>query len=184
MPQVSSPVSTLTVATAIGALQVTATADYLVRIGWYAGREPPTVCHSGGADRLLTEAAAQLCAYAAGALTRFDLPLRPLGATFREEVWRLMQAIPYGETRSYGALASVLGSSPRAVGTACGANPLPIVIPCHRVVGHGGRLTGFSGGEGISTKAALLTLERRELGSDPALPLFARAAEVLANPSV
>ena len=70
-----------------------------------------------------------------------------------------MCAIPYGEVRTYGDLAREIGGMARAVGTACGRNPIPIVIPCHRVVGGNGRLTGFSGGEGVETKRALLQLE-------------------------
>jgi methylated-DNA-[protein]-cysteine S-methyltransferase len=70
-----------------------------------------------------------------------------------------MCAIPYGETRAYGGLADDLSSSARAVGTACGRNPIPVIIPCHRVIGKSGALTGYSGGDGINTKLFLLTLE-------------------------
>ncbi len=107
---------------------------------------------------LLVEAARQLDAYFAGALSDFDLPLRPAGTDFERRVWLAMQTIPYGETRSYGQLADAIRSAPRAVGGACGKNPIPIVIPCHRVLAKAG-LGGYSGSGGLNTKQALLTLE-------------------------
>jgi methylated-DNA-[protein]-cysteine S-methyltransferase len=105
------------------------------------------------------EAVRQLNAYFAGELTDFDLALAPLGTPFQLSVWRALQRIPYGETRSYGELARAIGrpKASRAVGAANGSNPLPIVIPCHRVIGSTGKLTGFGGG--LDTKAALLALE-------------------------
>jgi methylated-DNA-[protein]-cysteine S-methyltransferase len=108
---------------------------------------------------LLDEAVKQLAAYFEGSLTRFDLPLAPHGTAFRRKVWDLMRAIPYGSTRSYADLARDLDSAPRAIGGACGANPIPVIIPCHRVLAAGGRLGGYSGGEGAATKVALLRLE-------------------------
>ena len=86
-----------------------------------------------------------------------ELPLAPGGTPFRQKVWRRLRAIPYGETVTYGALAEELGSSPRAVGGAVGRNPISIIIPCHRVVGADGSLTGYAGG--LDAKRALLTLE-------------------------
>ena len=123
------------------------------------------VCFGGGGGPrpnhgVLAEAASQLTAYFAGDLRDFTLPLAPEGTSFRRRVWRAMQAIPYGETRSYGDLARALDSAPRAIGGACGANPIPLIIPCHRVVGAGGALGGFSGGAGCDTKRQLLALER------------------------
>jgi methylated-DNA-[protein]-cysteine S-methyltransferase len=108
---------------------------------------------------LLDEAVAQLAAYFDGGLTGFDLPLNPHGTDFQKKVWDLMQAIPYGGTRAYADLARDLKSAARAVGGACGANPIPVIIPCHRVLAAGGKMGGFSGGEGIPTKVALLRLE-------------------------
>lgn len=104
-------------------------------------------------------AAAQLGAYFAGELRVFDLPLRPHGTAFQQRVWALLCTIPFGETRSYGQLAAALGApgSSRAVGAANGANPLPIIVPCHRVIGAGGALTGFGGG--LEVKRFLLELE-------------------------
>ena len=105
------------------------------------------------------EAIAQLEAYFAGALRRFDLPLAPEGTPFQREVWSALTAIPYGETLSYGELARRLGrpAASRAVGAANGQNPIPIVIPCHRVIGADGSLTGFGGG--LAIKRRLLDLE-------------------------
>jgi len=108
---------------------------------------------------LLDRAAAQIVAYFAGDLRVFDLPLRPAGSEFQRAVWREMLRIPYGETRSYGDLAKATGGVARAVGGACGANPIPIIIPCHRVLAADRQLGGFSGGKGAETKAQLLTLE-------------------------
>lgn len=109
---------------------------------------------------LLKEAAAQLAAYFAGTLERFDLPLAPSGTPFQKAVWRRMSQIPKGTVRTYGDLAEALHSAPRAVGQACGANPIPIIVPCHRVVGGAGRVGGYSGGDGAKTKRFLLAHER------------------------
>lgn len=102
---------------------------------------------------------AQLDAYFAGELTRFDLPLVYTGTDFQQQVMQALQAIPYGQTCSYGELAKKLGreGAARAVGAANRRNPLPIVVPCHRVIGASGALTGFSGG--LDKKRKLLTLE-------------------------
>ena len=102
----------------------------------------------------------QLNAYFARELEDFDLPLAPPGTAFQLEVWAALRAIPYGETVTYGELARRIGRprASRAVGAANGANPLPIVVPCHRVVGADGSLTGFGGG--LPIKSALLALER------------------------
>jgi methylated-DNA-[protein]-cysteine S-methyltransferase len=111
----------------------------------------------------LQEPARQLRAYFAGELETFDLPLAPAGTSFQLAVWRSLCEIPYGETISYGELARRLGNpkASRAVGLANGANPLPIVIPCHRVIGSNGKLTGYGGG--LPIKEKLLALERRQL---------------------
>ena len=105
----------------------------------------------------------QLREYFAGKRTDFDLPLSPQGTEFQRTVWQRLQEIPYGETISYGELAKRVGNpkASRAVGAANGQNPIPIVIPCHRVIGANGKLTGFGGG--LPTKQALLALEARQL---------------------
>jgi methylated-DNA-[protein]-cysteine S-methyltransferase len=104
-------------------------------------------------------AAAQLDAYFDGELTRFDVPLAPHGSEFQQRVWAALQEIPYGRTESYGELAERIGSpeGARAVGLANGKNPIGIIIPCHRVVGADGSLTGYGGG--IERKKQLLDLE-------------------------
>ena len=113
----------------------------------------------GTTTPLLTEAKNQLSEYFARDRETFDLPLNPIGTDFQKAVWQQMLAIPYGETKTYGDLATTLNSAARAVGGACDKNPIPIIIPCHRVMGANGKLTGFSGGEGVETKEALLHLE-------------------------
>jgi methylated-DNA-[protein]-cysteine S-methyltransferase len=109
------------------------------------------------------QAVKQLREYFAGQRADFDLPLLPEGTEFQRSVWRNLQDIPYGETISYGELAKRVGNpkASRAVGAANGQNPIPIVIPCHRVIGANGKLTGFGGG--LPTKEALLALETRQL---------------------
>lgn len=105
------------------------------------------------------EAAAQLKAYFDRNLTVFDLPLDPPGSEFQKAVCNEMLRIPYGERWTYGDIANSLGRPAQAVGGACGRNPIPIIIPCHRVVGANGSMTGFSGGEGVETKVWLLQHE-------------------------
>lgn len=112
------------------------------------------------AAEVLREAAAQLASYFAGTLRVFDLPLAPRGTEFQQSVWRELAEIPYGTTVTYGELAVRLGlsvSASRAIGSANGANPIPIVLPCHRVIGADGTLTGYAGG--LARKQALLHLE-------------------------
>ncbi len=105
----------------------------------------------------------QLRSYFAGELETFDLPLAPEGTPFQQNVWRELCDIPYGQTISYGELAHRIGNpkASRAVGLANGSNPIPIVIPCHRVIGSNGKLTGYGGG--LPIKEKLLALERRQL---------------------
>ncbi len=115
-------------------------------------------------DGPLLEAIDQLRAYFDGSRRAFDLPLAPAGTSFQQEVWRALQEIPCGETTSYGEIARRIGrpTASRAVGAANGQNPLPIVIPCHRVIGAKGQLTGYAGG--LKIKKALLEHERLVLG--------------------
>jgi methylated-DNA-[protein]-cysteine S-methyltransferase len=110
-------------------------------------------------DALLLDAAAQLQAYFAGELERFELPLSLHGTEFQRRVWSAVAAIPYGTTTTYSGLAAALGmpTACRAVGAANGRNPLPIVVPCHRVIGASGALTGYGGG--LERKRTLLELE-------------------------
>ena len=119
-----------------------------------SGRGP-----SADTTALLREAKRQLDAYFEGELQVFDLPLAPRGTAFQQSVWSELRGIPYAALRTYGEIADAVGSSARAVGGACGRNPLPIVVPCHRVIGREGQLTGYSESGGIDTKRALLRLE-------------------------
>ena len=111
----------------------------------------------------LKETVGQLRSYFAGEREDFDLPLAPEGTSFQQDVWRRLCEIPYGETISYGELARRIGNpqASRAVGLANGSNPIPIVIPCHRVIGSNGKLTGYGGG--LPIKEKLLALERKQL---------------------
>jgi methylated-DNA-[protein]-cysteine S-methyltransferase len=113
---------------------------------------------------LLVEAVRQLTAYFARDLKEFDLPLDPQGSDFQRRVWDQLRAIPYGDTASYGEVAGRLGmtnAASRAVGLANGRNPIPVVIPCHRVIGANGTLTGYAGG--LERKQTLLSLEQDAL---------------------
>ncbi|MBL8559689.1 MAG: methylated-DNA--[protein]-cysteine S-methyltransferase [Hyphomonadaceae bacterium] len=116
-----------------------------------------------GSDKIIDGARKQLDAYFAGKRTSFDVPLAPKGTAFQTRVWHALTKIPYGETTSYGAIANAIGSpkAVRAVGAANGRNPIPIIIPCHRVIGANGSLTGFGGG--MARKELLLDLERGAL---------------------
>ena len=120
-------------------------------------------------DRPLQQAVEQLKAYFAGDLRTFDLPLRMEGTPFQLAVWRALQDIPYGETASYGEIARRVGTpqGSRAVGLANGSNPIAIVVPCHRVIGSNGKLTGYGGG--LNNKETLLALERKHAGAQAAL---------------
>ncbi len=142
----------LSMASPIGHLTLFEEADALLVLEF--GQAPDSV-----ESPLLVEVRDQLEAYFDGRLTTFTVPLAPVGTPFQQAVWQAMRAIPYGSVRTYGALAKELGSAARAVGGASARNPIPILIPCHRIVGSTGALTGYSGGEGIETKRALLRLE-------------------------
>jgi methylated-DNA-[protein]-cysteine S-methyltransferase len=148
----------LAVASPVGTLTLTEENERLLRLDWNGspgGEETP----------LLREARRQLEAYFARRLRTFDLPLALAGTPFRRAVWAAMQRIPYGETRSYGELAMELGSAPRAIGGACGKNPIPIIVPCHRILASGRRLGGYSSGSGGASKRFLLTIEGAALAA-------------------
>lgn len=149
----------LTVATETGPVTLTEEDGAIVAVSWSGSRGNAAAQHESDATPLLQNAARQLHEYFAGTRRDFDLPLKPRGSEFQRAVWREMLAIPYGQTRSYGDLAKATGGIARAVGTACGANPIPIFIPCHRVLAADRQLGGFSGGKGPETKAFLLSLE-------------------------
>ena len=142
--------------TPIGPLTIELDDDALTLLEFGAiGKATP----GGPARGVGAETARQLAAYFAGKLRQFDLPLRAEGTPFRKKVWQALRAVPYGQTRSYGEIAHAVDSAPRAVGGACGANPIAIIVPCHRIVGAGGWIGGFSGGDGCATKNILLEHE-------------------------
>jgi methylated-DNA-[protein]-cysteine S-methyltransferase len=138
-----------------GPLTLVAGADGLRHL-FFPGRGPAR--HESDHDPTeLTRAVAQLEQYFEGERTMFDLPLDCHGTPFQRRVWVALRNIPYGQTTTYGALAEKLSAQPRAVGAAVGATPVPIVIPCHRVIGSDGSLTGYGGG--LQRKRALLDFE-------------------------
>jgi methylated-DNA-[protein]-cysteine S-methyltransferase len=144
VPQLSlhTPIGDITVAEEDGAI---------VALDWGWGRDQ-------GRSALLDRAEEQLHAYFDGELRRFDLPLAPAGTPYRLAVWKVLCEIPYGETCSYQEIAARAGGSARSVGQANGRNPIPLIIPCHRVVA-AGHIGGYSGGDGLPTKRWLLALE-------------------------
>lgn len=151
----------------IGALVLAGVEGRLACIGFPTGKGAVTPRADWERDdTAFGPARDQLDAYFAGRRTRFDLDLAPRGTPFQLEVWQALTGIPPGTTISYGELARRIGrpNASRAVGAANGANPLPIVVPCHRVIGAGGALTGFAGG--LETKRFLLALERGQ-GAEP-----------------
>lgn len=151
---------------AFGELGIAASDSGIVGIDLQAGKRPLPVKDGWerGATALTDLAAGQLQAYFSGERQAFDLPLDAAGTPFQQSVWRALCAIPYGETRNYRELAEAIGNpkAVRAVARANGANPLSIVVPCHRVIGSDGTLTGYAGG--LEMKARLLALEGALIG--------------------
>jgi methylated-DNA-[protein]-cysteine S-methyltransferase len=135
----------------VGDLTVSEEGGRIVALDWGWGRDQTQT-------PVLLAARTQLQAYFAGSLTVFDLPLSPVGTAYRQRVWVALCAIPYGTTRTYADITRAAGGSARSVGGANAHNPIPIIIPCHRVVATGG-LGGYSGGEGVQTKLQLLARE-------------------------
>ena len=149
--------TTYTINSPIGVLCLKEEEGYLVGLQLDHSKAPSSQAPSP----LLKEAATQLKEYFEGTRTTFHLPLRAEGTVFQKKVWIALQDIPYGETRSYGDIAKVIGQpkASRAVGGANNRNPIMIIVPCHRVVGVNGAMVGF--GAGIEVKQYLLDLERR-----------------------
>lgn len=140
----------LTVKTPVGDLTITETGGAITTVTWGGD--------AGDETALLKEAKAQIDAYFAGDLQKFDLPLTVHGSDLQRRVCAEMLKIPFGETRTYGDLAEILDTPAQAIGQACGGNPIPVIVPCHRVLAANG-LGGYSGGTGIETKVALLKHE-------------------------
>jgi methylated-DNA-[protein]-cysteine S-methyltransferase len=137
----------LRIPTPVGELTLTASETALTGVYFPTSRDLPVVSTSRD-NEILVRTRQQLDEYFAGTRTEFDLPLAPTGSAFEHRVWGLLRTIPYGATTSYGEIARRLGDAraTRAVGAANGKNPIPIIVPCHRVVGARGELTGFGGG--------------------------------------
>ena len=144
--------------TPIGTLRLVSDGEHMTAIE-FEGRHGEADTDHNVEDPVLRACARQLQEYFAGKRTQFDLPLAPRGTEFQRAVWRALEEIPYGKLKSYGEIAVEIGksSAARAVGAANGRNPLPIVVPCHRVIGRDGSLTGFAGG--LAIKRWLLALE-------------------------
>ncbi|MBL4808339.1 MAG: methylated-DNA--[protein]-cysteine S-methyltransferase [Rhodobacteraceae bacterium] len=140
-----------TLQTPFGNWGVGALGDVITTLNWNVEAE-------GEMTPLLAEGIKQLKAYVAGNLQNFDLPLAPKGTDFQQKVYAAMSAIPYGETLTYGEIADALGVPAQPIGQACGSNPIPIIIPCHRVLSKTGT-GGFSGWGGVESKIALLRHE-------------------------
>ncbi len=154
----------------VGRLLLAADEEGLLRVAFADGRkgsEPEPGWNHGA--RALQPLVDQLNAYFAGELQAFDVPLHMQGTPFQLSVWRALLEIPYGETTSYGEIARRVGTpqGSRAVGLANGSNPIAIVVPCHRVIGSNGKLTGYGGG--LNNKETLLALERKHAGAQAAL---------------
>jgi methylated-DNA-[protein]-cysteine S-methyltransferase len=146
----------LSLHTPLGEVTISEDGGAIVALDWGRGRDQE-------ATPLLREACDQLQKYFDGKRMSFDLPLAPEGSDFQKRVWAALCAIPPGKTRSYADIARTIGSAPRAVGGANGANPIPLFIPCHRVIAADGSLGGYSGGDGPATKRYLLDHESRAL---------------------
>lgn len=147
--------------TALGTMTATAEGDAVTRLRF--GSDGESVPGTAEERALLERLARELNAYARGERKQFTVPLRPAGTPFQLQVWEALRTIPWGERRSYGQIAAQIGRSgaARAVGRACGANPIVVLVPCHRVVGQSGALTGFSAPGGTGMKRRLLDLEQQ-----------------------
>jgi methylated-DNA-[protein]-cysteine S-methyltransferase len=152
--------SVIVISTPVGPVGIESSNGAITRIAFHA--EGPLAAERIGGD-VVWEAARQLDEYFSGDRTTFSLPIAPAGTSFQVEVWTALTKIPYGQTMSYADLARRIArpSAVRAVGAANGQNPIPIVIPCHRVIGSNGSLVGFGGG--LEAKRYLLGLERGSL---------------------
>ncbi len=145
----------------VGELTLVSNGDALVELNFENGRYPKPM-QPVGDDKILKQARRELDAYFAGKLKSFTVPVAPEGTEFQKKAWKALQKIPYGATRSYAQQAVAVGNpnAVRAVGSANGRNPVAIIIPCHRVIGSNGSLTGFGGG--MACKKQLLDLEQGE----------------------
>ena len=158
VPMKLSPKAVITVSSPIGPITLIAQGEKLIRVELGKKAKPE------GHAKVLETAKKQFEDYFAGKLAKFSLPLDVTGTEFQKAVWKEIAKLPAGKTVSYGQIAAKIGKplASRAVGAAVGANPTPLIVGCHRVLGSSGKITGFTGGEGIKTKAWLLTHEKIE----------------------
>ena len=167
MPDTSACTAQTTINTPLGKMLLARTEKGLAGV-WFEGQKhhpAPLTAARRPDDALLRRAAEQLHAYFAGETLAFDVPLDLQGTEFQRAVWQALLEIPAGETRTYGHIAQSLGSASavRAVGGAVGRNPVTVIVPCHRVIGSDGSLTGYAGG--VERKRALLALEHEQEGA-------------------
>jgi methylated-DNA-[protein]-cysteine S-methyltransferase len=153
-----SPKAVASVDTPIGPITLIAQGEKIVRV------ELGKKARAEGSSKVLTEAKNQIAAYFAGKLERFTVPIEAFGTEFQKSVWKEIAKIGFGRQLSYGEIAAKIGNpaASRAVGAAVGSNPTPLLVGCHRVLGSTGKITGFTGGKGIKTKAWLLDHEQIE----------------------
>ena len=153
-----SPKAVASVESPIGPITLIAQGDKIVRV------ELGKKARAEGSSKALTEAKKQLDAYFSGTLERFSVPIEAVGTEFQKSVWKEISKIGFGRKLSYGEIAAKIGNpaASRAVGSAVGSNPTPLLVGCHRVLGSTGKITGFTGGKGIKTKAWLLDHEQIE----------------------
>jgi methylated-DNA-[protein]-cysteine S-methyltransferase len=153
-----SPKAVVSVDSPIGPITLIAQGEKIVRV------ELGKKARAEGSSKVLADAKNQIAAYFAGKLERFTLPIEAVGTEFQKSVWKEISKIGFGRKISYGEIAAKIGNpaASRAVGAAVGSNPTPLLVGCHRVLGSSGKITGFTGGKGIKTKAWLLEHERIE----------------------
>jgi methylated-DNA-[protein]-cysteine S-methyltransferase len=147
--------ATVTIGTPVGPVRITVAGGVIAAVDHT--QDPPD--DTPPKDKLLRKAVRQIEEYFAGKRRRFDLPVAPAASPFQEKVRQAVIAIPYGEAASYGGVAHILNSGPRAVGQACGRNDLVLLVPCHRVIGAGGALGGYGSASGLDRKRRLLEFE-------------------------
>jgi methylated-DNA-[protein]-cysteine S-methyltransferase len=161
MPSTTTPAYLRRVDSPIGRLELTGDAGHLTGLAIERGGELPRQLEAERSNAVLERAAQQLDEYFAGRRLHFDVPVVLHGTEFQRAIWQQLRELPFGAVVSYGELGHATGraSAGRAVGGAVGANPVPIIVPCHRVLAGDGRITGYSGGDGIPTKVWLLDHE-------------------------
>ena len=145
-------INSLSLLSSVGQITIFETSNKIIALEW---GQVKTQTRSP----VLITAKTEIIEYLNNERKEFSIPLHPTGTKFQKSVWAIIAKIPYGQTRTYGEIANQLNSAPRPIGGACGKNPIPIIIPCHRVIGTNNKLIGFSGGFGVQTKQSLIKLE-------------------------